>query len=176
MRQHSFQNKRDPQCKASVSVQVPLTEGRVVGLVSIRLFSNSWRSGTYQLNICHYKFQLIFPSAERRSWKSVACVSLLLCFSVVCGLSICMSTVGDPSHGLPVHRASSHVPLSMYVRVDVSPGIPLCRASQLFTIWLPAWAGLHVSYSVFITGPPALPGFPCTYNKASGKKPASMCM
>ena len=48
-------------------------------------------------------------------------------------------------------------------------GLPLCRASQLYTIWPPAWTGFHVSYSVFITGPPALSGFPYyTHNKASG--------
>ena len=114
------------------------------------------------------KIAIVFPSAETRSWKSVACVSLVLCLSVVCGWSICMSTVGDSSHGLPVHRASIHVPLSMYVRVDVSPGIPLCRASQMYTIWPPTWTGCHVSYSVYITGPSALPGIPYTHTKASG--------
>ena len=30
------------------------------------------------------------------------------------------------------------------------------------------WTGFHVSYSVFITGPPAVSGFPYTHNKASG--------
>ena len=47
-------------------------------------------------------------------------------------------------------------------------GLPHCRASQLYIIWPPAWTGFHVSYRVFITGPPALSGFPYTHNKASG--------
>ena len=149
-------------------MQVRLTEGRVVGFVFRRLFFRQLAFGNISVEHLSLQFQLIFPSAETRSWKSVACVSLVLCLSVVCGWSICMSTVGDSSHGLPVHRASIHVPLSMYVRVDVSPGIPLCRASQMYTIWPPAWTGFHVSYSVLITGPPALSGFPYTHNKASG--------
>ena len=70
--------------------------------------------------------------------------------------------------GLPVHRASIQVQLSMYVRVDVSPDTPLCRASQMYKIWPPAWTGFHVSYSVFITGPPALSGFPFSHIQASG--------
>ena len=43
-----------------------------------------------------------------------------------------------------------------------------CRASWLYTIWPPAWTGFHVSYRVFITGPPALLGFPYRNSKASG--------
>ena len=46
-------------------------------------------------------------------------------------------------------------------------GLPHCRASQLYTVWPLAWTGFHVSYSVFIIGPPALSGFPYTHNKTS---------
>ena len=44
-------------------MQFRLAEGGVVGFVFIRLLSDSLHSGTYQLSICHYSFQLKFPSA-----------------------------------------------------------------------------------------------------------------
>ena len=48
-------------------------------------------------------------------------------------------------HGLPVHRASIPVPLFMSVAIHVTPGIPLCRASQTYTRWPPDWTGFHES-------------------------------
>ena len=58
MRQRGLQKKADLQCEVSVSMQVRLAEGRVVGLVFIRLLSESLHSGTHQLNLCHYSFNL----------------------------------------------------------------------------------------------------------------------
>ena len=47
----------------------------------------------------------VFHLLQTQSWKSIACMSLVLCLSVVRGWLSCMSTVRDSSHGLPVHRA-----------------------------------------------------------------------
>ena len=47
-------------------------------------------------------------------------------------------------------------------------GLPLCRASQVYTLWPPAWTGFHVYFCRSITGPPALSGFPFTHYLAPG--------
>ena len=47
-------------------------------------------------------------------------------------------------------------------------GLPRCRASQMFAVWPPALTDFCAYGSVIISGPPALPVFPCTRSEASG--------
>ena len=118
-------------------------------------FSDSFPSGTHQLNIRVDKINLIFPSAGTGSWKSVACVSLVSWLSVVCGWSIRMPTVknhplASRSTGLP---SRCHYPClleSKYDRIFFS-GLPRCIPHG----WPPAWAGFHLFHSVFLS--PGLP-------------------
>ena len=81
----------------------------------------------------------------------------------------CIYHGASRSVGLPIYtqEALRHSPASMCMYIFLV-GLPHCRASRLYTIWPPAWTGFHVSYRVFITGPPALSGFPYTQSKASG--------
>ena len=76
------------------------------------------------------------------------------------------------------HLAARFVGLPLYIQGDfrhrtdsmcvsmLLPGLPPARASQLNAIWIPAWTGFHVSQNVFIVGPPASSGFPCTPTQA----------
>ena len=85
-------------------------------------------------------------------------------FHVSC--SICITGPPDCS-GFPYtqHQPSGKA-ASIYM-FFVEVGLPHCRASQVYTIRPPAWTGFHAPYRVFITGPPALSGFPHTHHKAS---------
>ena len=133
IKQRMYQKKTDMQCESNVSVQVRFSEVRVEGFVSKGFFT--------QLAFGNISGEQLSPQVDHclsiygiTVWNSVACVSFVLCLLEVCGRSNCMSTVGDSSDGLPVHRPSIHVPVSMYVRVDVSPGLPLGRASEMYTV------------------------------------------
>ena len=85
---------------------------------------------TFLFTICNY---FLIYSDTVLEISCISCVSLVFCLSVVCGWSICMSTVRDSSHGLPVHMASIHFTFAMYDGVEVSSCIPFCRASRLYT-------------------------------------------
>ena len=52
-------------------------------IVFLLLFSASFHSGTYQLNICEHKINFMLQSVGTRFWNSVACVSLESYLSVV---------------------------------------------------------------------------------------------
>ena len=54
-------------------------------------------------------------------------------------------------------------------------GLPRCWASQLHTLWPPAWTGFHAFHSIFVTGPPAFSGFPFNPQSRLRRRPASMC-
>ena len=120
---------------------------------------------TFLITISNY-----FPSTQTRCWESLA-FRACLWFSAfrwfVVGRSACLlyeiHLMASLSTWLP-----SILTFSMYDGVEVSSCIPFCRASQMYTMWPPAWNGFHVSCRVFIMGPPALSGFPYTHNKASG--------
>ena len=70
--------------------------------------------------------------------------------------------------GLPgcIQHGLRHGPASMYLNVYLSPGLPLCRASLMHTIWPPAYTGLpvYVDPVVFL---PASSGFPVVFHMAS---------
>ena len=99
----------------------------------------------------------------------VSCESLVCRLSVVCGWSICMSTLYE------IHLMASlctwlpsicHSPCMMeskYHRVFRFVGLP-----GYIHFWPPAWTGFQTSHHVFVSGPPALSGFPHTHSKASG--------
>ena len=170
MRQGCFQNKTDLQCESNVSVQVRLVEGRGVRLVFHR---------TFQTACIRQQISLTFSleSANRRTspysdTMRAVCrssdVSVVFCLSAVSCRSICISTVRDSSHGLPVHVASIHFTFPMCDAVAVSSCTPFNRDSLMYTMWPPAWTGFHESCRAFITGPPAASGFPFTPQKASG--------
>ena len=134
MRQGCSQNKTDLQCESNVSVQVRLVEGLRVRFVFHRTFQTACIqqhiSLTFLFTIARY-FSIYSDTVLEIS--CVSCVSLVFCLSVDCGWSICMSTVRDSSHGLPVHMASIHLTFSMYDGVEVSSCIPFCRPSRLYT-------------------------------------------
>ena len=98
-----------------------------------------------------------------------SCMSLVFCLSVVCGWSICMSTLYEIhlmtslSTWLPSISHSPCMMESKYHRVFRFVGLP-----GYIHFWPPAWTGLQTSHHVFVSGPPALSGFPYTDSKASG--------
>ena len=98
-----------------------------------------------------------------------SCMSLVFCLSVVCGWSICMSTLyeihlmASLSTWLPSICHSPCMMESKYHRVFRFVGLP-----GYIHFWPPAWTGFQTSHHVFVSGPPALSGFPYTDIKASG--------
>ena len=78
---------------------------QVVFRISLHLFfASGLLSGTDPTNRCHYSFQIRVPCAETQVSKSVACVFLMLCSSVVCWQVNLMQIATDMFHELDVHR------------------------------------------------------------------------
>ena len=98
----------------------------------------------------------------------VSCESLVCRLSVVCGWSICMSTLYEIhlmtslSTWLPSISHSPCMMESKYDRVFRFVGLPGYKH-----FWLPACTGFQTSHRVFVSGPSALSGFPHTHSKAS---------
>ena len=122
-RQSWHQKQSSRQCQAKVEVHVRLASGRATLLIFIRVFSDSFQSKPYHLDICHYSVNMFFHPFRHGSATRCGRCSGCVPFDGLWLVDLHTYCRRFFSHDLHVHRGPTHLPLCMYVEVEVSPSI-----------------------------------------------------